>query len=164
MEPRLRGADRDAEGRRHVRQRHPEVVVQDDDSAPLRVEPPEGDVEQIAIGDDRGDVADRRSVDRRQLHLDRPPAAASHDVDAGANDQSAQPGLEPIRIAQPRQVPPGSHEALLDRVSRELVVPEDQSGRRVQPRDGRAGKHGEGVMIASLRPLDELSLVHATPR
>ena len=49
------------------------------------------------------------------------------------------------------------------RVSRELLVPEDQAGRRVQPRDEHAGKHGEGVMIASLCSLDELSLVHGPP-
>ena len=44
-----------------------------------------------------------------------------------------------------------------------LVVPEDQSGRPVQPRDERAGKHGEGVMIASPGSLHELSLVHGHP-
>jgi hypothetical protein len=43
------------------------------------------------------------------------------------------------------------------------VVPEDQSGGRVQPRDEQAGEHREGVMIASLRPLDEFSLVHGPP-
>ncbi len=43
------------------------------------------------------------------------------------------------------------------------MVPKDQPGRRVQPRDEHAGKHGEGVMIASLRPLDEFSLVHDDP-
>jgi hypothetical protein len=46
---------------------------------------------------------------------------------------------------------------------REVVVPEDQSGRGVQPRDEQAGKHGEGVMIAPLRSLDELPLVHDPP-
>ena len=50
----------------------------------------------------------------------------------------------------------------LDRVSRELGVPEDQAGRRVQPRDQPAGEDGEGVMIASHRSLDELSLVHGS--
>ena len=74
-----------------------------------------------------------------------------------------EPGLEPIRIPECRQVPPGAEESLLDRVSREFVVPEDESGRRVQPRDGSAGKHGEGVMIASPRSFDELSLVHDHP-
>ena len=71
--------------------------------------------------------------------------------------------FEAIRIAQRREVPPGFEEPLLDRVSRELVVPEDQSGRRVQPRDEHAGKHGKGVAIASLCSLDELSLVHVDP-
>jgi hypothetical protein len=43
------------------------------------------------------------------------------------------------------------------------VVPEDQSSSRVQPRDEQAGKHREGVMIASLRSFDEFSLVHDPP-
>jgi len=43
------------------------------------------------------------------------------------------------------------------------LVSEDQSSCRVQPRDEQAGKCREGVMIASLRTLDELSLVHGPP-
>ena len=75
-----------------------------------------------------------------------------------------QPRLEAIRIAEGRQAAPGADEALLDRVSRELRIPEDQAGRPVQPRDEPAGEHGEGVMIASHRSLDEFSLVHDHPR
>ena len=71
--------------------------------------------------------------------------------------------LRTIGIAEGGQVAPGPDEAVLDRVSRELGVPEDEPGRRVQPRDERAGKHREGVMIAPLRSLDELSLVHGPP-
>jgi hypothetical protein len=71
-----------------------------------------------------------------------------------------EPGIEAVRIAQPGQVPPGSDEGVLDRVSRELAVPEDQAGGSVQPRDGRAGQHREGVMIALPRSLDETSLIH----
>ena len=52
---------------------------------------------------------------------------------------------------------------ILDAVARELGVPEDQPGGRVQPRDGIAGQRREGVMIALLRPLDEVSLVHDSP-
>jgi len=43
------------------------------------------------------------------------------------------------------------------------VVPEDQAGSGVQPRDEQAGKCREGVMIASLRSFDEFSLVHSPP-
>ena len=74
--------------------------------------------------------------------------------------QAMKPGIEPIRVSQPGQVPPGSNEGVLDRVSRELAVSEDQAGRRVQPREGSAGDRGEGVMIARSRPLDETTLVH----
>ena len=124
MEAGLGGSERDAQRRRDLRQGHPEVVVEDDDSAPLRIETPERRVKEIAIGDHRCDVGGRRSIERRQLDLDRTPAAASNRVDAGAKDQAVEPGLEPVRIAQRRKVPPGPDEALLDRVSRELVVPE----------------------------------------
>ena len=69
-------------------------------------------------------------------------------------------GVEPLGIAKSGQVSPGVQQCVLDRVSRELAVPEDQSGRSVQPRDGSASEYGEGVMIASLCLLDETPLVH----
>ncbi len=75
-----------------------------------------------------------------------------------------EPGVEPVGVAKSRQVSPGPDQRLLDRVPRELAVPEDQPGGRVQPRDGAAGEHGEGVMIAPPCPLDELSLLHGRSR
>ncbi len=80
------------------------------------------------------------------------------------DDELAERGVEPIGVAERRQVAPGADEAFLDRVARELRVPQDQPCGRVQSRDGRAGKQCEGVMIAPLRPLDEVSLVHDNPR
>jgi hypothetical protein len=56
-----------------------------------------------------------------------------------------EPGIEPIGVAQPRQIAPGSDQCLLDRVSRELGIPEDESGCRVQPRDGLVDELGEGA-------------------
>ena len=43
------------------------------------------------------------------------------------------------------------------------MVPEDEPGSSVQPRDEQAGEHRKGVMIASLRSFDEFSLVHDPP-
>ena len=71
-----------------------------------------------------------------------------------------EPGVEPIRVAEARQVAPGPDQSLLDRVARELRVPKDEASCRVQPREGRVDELGEGVMIAPLRAFDELSLVH----
>ena len=44
-----------------------------------------------------------------------------------------EPGIEPVRITKSGQVPPGSHEGVLDRVARELRVPQDEARGRVQP-------------------------------
>ena len=44
--------------------------------------------------------------------------------------------------------------------SRELRVPDDEAGRRVQPRKRPIDERGEGVMIALPRAFDERSLVH----
>ena len=84
-------------------------------------------------------------------------------VEAGVHGEAVEPGPEPVRVAQPGQVPPGSDHRILDGVARELRVPEDEPGGRVQPRERRVDERDEGVMIAPLRPFDECSLVHGHP-
>ena len=138
--------------------------MQDNDRAPFRLEVLERLLQELAVGDDRRHVGDSRSVDRGQLDLDRPAPPSARDIDAGVNDELAQPGVELVGVAKRWQVSPGADETILDRVARELRVPEDQASCRVQPRDGRAGERGEGVMIATLCSFDEVSLVHHSPR
>ncbi len=75
-----------------------------------------------------------------------------------------EPGVELVGITQSREVAPGPDVGVLDRVSRELLVPDDEAGDGLQPRDGRADERGKGVMIASARSFDEFSLVHSHPR
>ena len=159
----LGGPDRDPECRGHVGQRHPEVVVQDDDRALVGRQAPERPVDQVAVGDDGRDVG-REWV--RRAATARPRSAGGRVV-AGCRCRSGRrapgPGFEAIGVAERRQIAPRPQETVLDRVSREFMVPEDQSGGPVQPRDEPTGQHREGVMIASLRSLDELSLVHGPP-
>ena len=52
----------------------------------------------------------------------------------------------------PSQVLPGPEHPLLDRVARELGVPEDEAGGRVQAREAPTDEHAEGLMIALARP------------
>ena len=140
-----------------------EVVAKDDDGSLIGRQPPENPIEQLTVGrEDRG-VVDRGPVGRRQRDLDRPSSTTPQDVDAGSSDEAAQPAFETIRVTQGGQAPPRPDEAVLDRIPREVGVPDDESGCRVQPRDERAGENGEGVMIAPLRPFDEFSLVHDPP-
>ncbi len=80
------------------------------------------------------------------------------------DDELTQPGVELVRVAKRRQVPPSADEAFLDGVAGELRVAKDQPGGCVESSDGRASERGEGVMIALPCPLDEVSLVHDCPR
>ena len=72
-----------------------------------------------------------------ELDLDRPRRRRRREVEAGVDGQPVEPGVEPVRVAKPGQVPPGPDQRLLDRVARELRVPEDEAGCRVQPRERR---------------------------
>ena len=140
-----------------------EVVVEDHDRPQLRLEAAQGRVELVAVRAWAGPVGDGDIGQRCELHLDDPTPTVPGRVEAGVDGQSMEPGVEPVRVAQPGQVPPGPHHRLLDRVARELRVPEDESGGRVQARERHAGEHGEGVMIAPPRLLHEGPLVHGHP-
>jgi hypothetical protein len=163
MKARFRGADRDPQRRGDVGHLEIEVVTKDHDRPLLGRKPLEDQVQEIAVGGDRRDVVDRWSIEWRELDFDGSSSAASEDVKARSGHKAAQPPLEAILIAKGWQAAPRPDEAVLDRVPRELVVPEHEPGGCVQPRDEQPGQHGEGVMIAPLRSLDEFSLVHGPP-
>ncbi len=130
MEPRLDRPDRDAERRRDVGQRHPEVVVQDDDRPSAGVETAQGRVDELAVGERAGHVDDVGHVDRVELDLDDAPASMAGDVETGIHGEAMEPGVEPIGVTQTPEVAPGSDQCLLDRVAGQLRVPEDEAGRR----------------------------------
>ena len=160
MKARLRRAQRDAQRLGHGRHGQPFVVVEDEDGSLIDAQPTKAAFELVAIGDQPGRVAAGGWRRPAELDLDRPAPALTGRIDAGVDGQSLEPGIEPVRIAQDRQVPPSPDESLLDRVLRKGTVAEDEAGHGFQPRNGRAGKHGEGVMIAPARTLDEFPLVH----
>jgi hypothetical protein len=71
-----------------------------------------------------------------------------------------EPVVEAPRIAQPRQAAPGPDERLLGGILGELRVAEDEVGRGVQARAGRADELGEGLPVPAPRSLQESLLVH----
>ena len=154
----------DSERIGRFRQCQLEVETKDDDGALLRVKPLERAIEKVAIGDEGGGVGDGRVIERCQLHLDDPSAPMPRRIDAGMHGEPVEPGIEPLRVAQPGQISPGPHQRLLDRVSREFRVPEDESGGCVQSREGRVDELTKGALIAPACPLDETSLLHGHPR
>ena len=81
-------------------------------------------------------------------------------VDAGVDDESTQPGVESVRVAQRGQITPGTDERILDGVRRAIRIPEHEPGGRVEAGDRGACQLGEGVMIAPPRSLHEVSRHH----
>ena len=163
MEPGLRRPLRNPERAGHLVERQPEVEMQDDDRTPFGLEHGQRAVDEITLDDAASAVADGRKVERIELHFDHPSPALARDVDAGVDGEAPQPGVEPVRVTKPRQVVPGAEHRILDCVLRQIAVPEDQAGGRVQAHDGDANERREGVVIAPLRPFDEVSLVHSRP-
>ena len=68
MEAGPRGPDGNAKGLRDLRQRIPQVVMEDDDGAVLRRQPAEGVLEGFAIGDGARRIG-RRSQRRKGLEV-----------------------------------------------------------------------------------------------
>jgi hypothetical protein len=124
------------------------------------IEPGKRGVDELTLSDGRGRIVVGGRIQRAELDLHRPSATATDEVETGVDGQSIEPGIEPVRVPETREVTPGPDEGLLDRVARELRVPDNESGCRVQPRERRVDEAREGVMIASLCSPDEVSLVH----
>jgi len=164
MEARLGRPERDAEHARRLGQGQLEVVVEDDERPVLGREMGKDPIDLVAIRDRLGFVGCWGVKDGVDLDLDGSPTPDPRLIDAGSDDEAMEPGVEPVGVAKSRQVPPGPDQRLLDRVPRELAVPKDQPGSRVEPRDCAGGELSEGVMIAPPGSLDELSLLHGCSR
>ena len=134
--------------------------MQGDDGSMPRIEAPKRRVHELALGEDLEMIGNVHRVDRGEFDLDRASPTMAHEVEAGVDHQPVQPGVEAIRVTEPGQVPPGADEALLNRILGQVRVTKDQSGCCVQPPEGAIDELCEGVMIAPLRPVDELSFIH----
>jgi hypothetical protein len=85
------------------------------------------------------------------------------DISTGADDKPVQPGIEPLDVAQRRQVAPGSDQRFLGGVLGEIGVAQDEASGGIQSIDGAAGQHGKGLPVSASCPLDEFRLHASLP-
>lgn len=157
MEAGLRRPGGNLESVGHLVHREAVVEAQDQDAA-LRVgQPAEAALELVPIGQ-LGRAIELARFGRDDRDLRAPLAPTSADVVAGVDEQPVEPGVEPLRVAQRGQIAPGSDQRFLGGILRELGVAQDVASGRVQPIDGTAGKHAEGLAVSALCPVDELRL------
>ena len=73
------------------------------------------------------------------------------------------PGVEPVRIAEARQVTPGDHQRVLQGILGPIDIPKDPLGDREEPVTARVDQGHEGRLVTRLRMLDEIA-IHRLPR
>ena len=94
-----------------LRQWQVEVVMKDDDGPLLRLEPAEAAFELVAVGDrpTSASSTDGESIGG-ELDVDAMAPEPARLIDAGADQQPVEPGVEAIGVAQRGQVTPGPDE------------------------------------------------------
>jgi hypothetical protein len=136
--------------------------MKDEDSAVLSAQLDEAALELVALRDVDRSVRGDGWSDRRQLDLDGSPATPPGEIETSIHGEPVQPGVESVRIAEPGQVAPRPDVRFLHGITSEVVIAKDEPGHRLESRDRTAQEHGEGVVVASPRSLDEFSLAHCT--
>jgi hypothetical protein len=117
-------------------------------------------------GPDPGSTRTRRPRSR----LDRaigggsaPSAASSAPRRSRPDEDPVGPRLEPVRVAELRQLLPHREERLLSGVLGEVDVAKDPLRHAVQPVAHGHDQAREGLVVALLRPGHEVRQIHATP-
>jgi hypothetical protein len=137
-------------------------MPQDERGSLARAEASEGASERVSLGDRLLEAVTGRQAGRQLADLPLLLYRSSR-VDAGVNEDSAEPGIEASGFAQPRQRPPGPHERLLHGILTERRVVEHEGGGGVQPLHSRPEQRLEGARVAGLCPLDQLNTHSMAP-
>lgn len=69
-------------------------------------------------------------------------------VGASVDEETPEPGIEPVDVSEPWKLAPRVDERFLDRILSALSVPKDQAGDGVQPVAGGRRQGLEGLVIA----------------
>ena len=121
----LRRPERDPEVIGDLGHGQPEGVVEDEDRPLVRGKSPEPAVELIAIVDGQEPVGGGRCVRLEQDDIGREAPAPSGLRVTGVDEDPMEPRLEPIELAQRRELPPYLDQGDLDRVLGEVGVAQD---------------------------------------
>ena len=121
-------------------------------------------LELVAVGGKAGGIGFALDSERRQLDLDDPvsPVPSSLAV-AGVDDESMEPAIEAVWIADRADVDPGGDQRLLDSVGGKVVATKDEAGRPMQTVERVGGQRRKGVVVAIAGAKDEISL-HLAPK
>ena len=130
-------------------------MVENDDLPMLEREATEAALELVPVGEDPRAVRDTR-LGRDPLDVRLMPPQAGVLVRRGAHQDPVQPPVEPVDVAQLRELAPATDEGFLDGVLGKIGVAQHKPGDRQQPTDLGGGKLTERLPVAASRSLHEL--------
>jgi hypothetical protein len=148
----------DVEGARDLDRIEPQVVAQDQDGALIGLQAAEAAIELVTVEDTLCLVGPDRCVDRQGPNVCIVSPGAAVVLVAVVDEESGQPGLEPIRIAEAGQLTPGDHQRVLDRVLGSFVVSQDPSRDPEQPVTAGTSQDGERIPVTALGCDDKLRI------
>ncbi len=154
----LRGPDGDSESIRHLGDREPEVVVEDQDGALLDGEPPEGSLEQVAVVHGQVFVRAGRARDGKDPRALGPSLATPGLGVARVGEDAVEPRLEAGRVAKRAELVPGGDQRALHGILGQVEVAEDPHRDRQARVADQARQGVERFRVAPLRLLDEFDL------
>ena len=108
------------------------VVLEHEDRPLLGRQPAEATFELVPVGQSEEIIWRGRSVDRQDAQIRRSATFTRRLFDADVNEDSMQPCVETVRIAEPTQITPGDHQRILQSILGPIDVAEDPVGDRVQ--------------------------------
>src|SRR5262249_25525579 len=121
-------------------------------------DPPERTLQLVAIDDGQGMIRGRRSFHRQDPDASGPVPGPRRLVVAGMNEDPMDPRLEAVCVPQPRELPPGEDEGVLQRVLGETRVAQDPERDREERIADLVHQDGERLTVAPTGPFDEVSI------
>jgi hypothetical protein len=133
-------------------------VVEHEQGPLLRLQAAEAPLELIPVDDAQEVVGRGRDVYRQDAEVRDAVALAFRLGETGANNEAVEPGVESVRIAEPRQVTPSDHQRILQGVLGPIDVTEDPLGEGVQTVATDSDQVGIGLPVTLPCRLDEISI------
>lgn len=122
--------------------------MEDEDGSLLRRKSPEPALQLVTVVNRQELIGGGRCIDLEQDDVGREMPASSRLRIAGVDEDPMKPRLEPIEVAQRRELTPHMDEGHLDGVLGQARVAEDPVGNEDAPVADLANQGAEGLLVA----------------
>ena len=138
-------------------------VVEHEEGPFVGRESPEGAVQLVAVGHAEEVIRGGWTVARQDVQVCDAATLARRLADAHVGQDTVEPAAEPVRIAEARQVTPGDHQRVLQRILGPVDVTKDPMRDREEAVAVQPNQVDERLLVAVLGRFDEIP-IHPTVR